>query len=176
MQGLFLSQTSPWNRPWLRTLSLNPTKQARADCRPNELPILSETGIFKMSHRHDYVKYDRKPTERKNRISHADAESGIFKTKLFLKKYRYVTPSQIAPSCHIVFVSRLCFPSLPTHFKDKMHHSSESPLSTRNSAWRQLSVEVDGGVGGGGGGGKRVKQASASSVPRHHRCPRRGRG
>lgn len=69
-------------------------------------------------------------------------------------------PSQIAPYCHIVFVSSLCSPSLCIHFKDHMHHSSPPPTpvqcltSAFNGSW--------------GGGGKRVNQASASSVVRHY--------
>lgn len=66
-------------------------------------------------------------------------------------------PSQIAPYCHIVFVSSLCSPSLCIHFKDQMHPPTpvQCLTSAFNGSW-------------GGGGGKRVNQTSASSVVRHY--------
>lgn len=88
----------------------------------------------------------------------------------FFTKYSYAMPSQIAPSCHIVFVSSLL--SFPSNSLQR----SNAPLLSLGYVQPYPPPPVPGqcltstfdGRSGWGRGGKRVKQASTSSVARHH--------
>lgn len=87
----------------------------------------------------------------------------------FFKKYSYAMPSQIAPSCHIVFVSSLL--SFPSNSLQRSNAPLLSLVYVQPYPPPRPGTVFDVNFRwtfGGGGGGKRVKQASTSSVARHH--------
>ena len=130
---------------------LNATKQARADCRANELPILWGAGIFKMSHTLGYIKYDRKPTERKNRISHADRKVWNFENKAFLKNIVMLCLLKLHRL--VILFSSPASVFRPSQLTSKTKCTTLPPPPFTNSVWHQLSMEVGGG-----------ESASASTV------------
>lgn len=114
------------------TLLTHPHVRVQAADQMNSF-IYCEKLEFLKCHIHTTVKCDRKPNRASNRISYADRKVWNFLNKA--EKYRYIMPSQIAPYCHIVIVSRLfsCgpspFPPYPmTYYTDQMPNSYPLPV------------------------------------------------